>query len=1541
MSHGADVDEHGHHGGILHDKQESLSNNSFPKDDRLENSESGSALASSSGSPGSPTASGYTLKDVFSAKPKTIKDKYYTFLFNKGLAPMPGYMKEIYDKTTRQVYVNWPIPDDLRHEGTNSPLFNYPRNKIRTTKYTPISFLPKNIFFQFENVANCYFLFLIILGAFQVFGVQSPGLAAVPLIVIVILTAIKDAFEDYKRASSDEDLNNSPIHLLEGLLNENVETGEVGGWRKFKKACTRATKKSGKALKKAWIMTFSKKKDKDQFIREERAEEENELRRMSTIVSDYSVGGGRTSAHHARESLQHIRSPAEGRSIRRSLNSTKSAPPTKFIPGTLLNPEKIKERKEDGLTCNFKNRHWKDIKVGDLVRVRANEEVPADIVIISTFDPEGNCYIETKNLDGETNLKNKTALHCGGSGNLKHANDLGATKFWVECDPPNGSLYTFKGTLHYEDYDESGELINPDEKEAINADNILLRGSTLRNTKWVIGLVVYTGEETKIMINSGITPTKKSRISKELNLSVIINFGFLFVLCFISGLINGLFYTKKNTSRLYFDLKPYGSTDAGRGVLAFFVSLIIYQALVPISLYISVEIIKTAQAFFIFSDIKMYYEKLDFPCVPKSWNISDDLGQIEYVFSDKTGTLTQNVMEFKKCSINGVSYGLAYTEAKQGLDKRDGKDPLKEGEKWKLKMDEDKDNMLANLTKYLDNDQLRPDLVTFCSNQFVEDTIIPEASKNAEQKSANESFMLALALCHTVVTEENPDDPSLRDFKAESPDEAALVAVARDIGIVFKERLRNSLVLEVYGKRREYKLLETIAFTSTRKRMSQIIETPEGKIFLLTKGADNVIFERLSQSENDPDVVSKTALHLENYANEGLRTLCITRRELDRESTFGWLKKVKAASESLDDDREDHINALYEELEVDLHLLGGTAIEDRLQDGVPDSISILSEAGIKLWVLTGDRIETAINIGFSCNLLENHMKLLVVRPDENDPDNGQYVEDLITKHLKENFDFGGDVEDEGVLDKLIDEARLDHSTPSTKFALIIDGAALQHVFSDEKSKLKDTKLNISTTLQKKFLLMGKKCKSVICCRVSPAQKASVVKIVRDSLNVMTLAIGDGANDVAMIQAANVGVGIAGEEGRQAVMSSDYAIGQFRFLTRLLLVHGRWSYKRLAEMIPCFFYKNVAFTLTCFWYGIYNDFDGSYLYEYTYLMFYNLAFTSLPVIFLAVLDQDVSDTVSLLVPQLYRSGILGLEWSQYKFIYYMIDGIFQSAVAFFFPYLLYYKGFQNAQGLPVDHRFWIGVVCACLSVTAVDLYILLRQYRWDWLTLLINAISILLVYMWTGAWSSRVYAEEFYKAGAQVLGTLSCWCSIFIGVLICLLPRFVFDFLMINFKPKDIDIIREQVRRGAFDSYPKSYDPTNKEDLELHRLGLDVPGSPDALEKNSNPNLVDGEKDEKTATPLEEDHLNPIQRTFKSIKRRATLSRKPAAPSNELKKPTDLETLRRQMHANGDFGDSRLSLERINTSHALPGLTQADTLLSYHTRNSTHIDNRAI
>lgn len=1040
-----------------------------------------------------------------------------------------------------------------------------------------------------------------------------------PLICIVAITAIKDAIEDYRRTVLDNELNNAPVHRLQGWNNPNVLEDNVSTWRKIKKATT-------KFFGSIWHMIEGIWKKQDEAARQRRSGIYEDDPRMSV---ETRVSTRPESFVSAAEDIQMtpVTSPLPNQQSHTQPDAPRPDTSHSFQEGAEARFETIKgdlinHHLDAPGRARFHKDAWKSLRVGDFVRIYGDDEFPADIVILSTSDPDGACYVETKNLDGETNLKVRQALRCGRS--MRHARDCERAQFTIDSEPPQANLYKYNGAISWEqDVNGSPRQMS----EPISIDNMLLRGCNLRNTEWVLGVVLFTGHDTKIMMNAGITPSKRARIARGLNFNVLCNFVILFLMCLVAAIANGVAWAQPDASLSFFDFGSIGSTASMTGFITFWASLIVFQNLIPISLYISLEIVRTLQAIFIYSDVEMYDDKIDQPCVPKSWNISDDLGQVEYIFSDKTGTLTQNVMEFKKATINGQPYGEAYTEAQMGMQKRAGIDVDKEALRIRAEIEQAKIQALKGLREIHDNPFLHDQDVTFIAPDFVNDL----AGENGdEQKRANEEFMLALALCHTVIAEKQPGDPPKMLFKAQSPDEAALVATARDMGFTVLGHTGDGINVNVMGEDRHYPILNTIEFNSSRKRMSAILRLPDGRIVLYCKGADSVIYARLKRGEQQ-ELRRETAEHLELFAREGLRTLCIAKRYLTEQEYITWNKEHQLASTALEE-REEKMEAVADVIEQDLTLLGGTAIEDRLQDGVPDTIALLADGGIKLWVLTGDKIETAINIGFSCNLLNNDMELIRLQAVEDEsgatsPEQYlQQIEASLDQHLS-YFGITGSDED-------LKLAQHEHKAPPPTHALVVDGFTLRWVLDD--------------TLKQKFLLLCKNCKSVLCCRVSPAQKAAVVSLVKHGLDVMTLSIGDGANDVAMIQEADVGVGIAGVEGRQAVMSSDYAIGQFRFLQRLVLVHGRWSYRRLAETISNFFYKNMIWTFSIFWYQVFCNFDITYIFDYSYIIMFNLFFTSIPVILMGVLDQDVSDSVSLAVPQLYRRGIERLEWTQRKF-----------------------------------------------------------------------------------------------------------------------------------------------------------------------------------------------------------------------------------------------------------------------------------------------------
>lgn len=989
------------------------------------------------------------------------------------------------------------------------------------------------------------------------------------MIFILFVTAVKDAIEDWRRTVLDNELNNLPVHRLVGWNNVNSSEDDISLWRRIKKSSsrgiisafrlwqrkTRSKAKGGKGYAQRALDEPNPSSDQKRgsiatrsSFQSVRSPMDGDAIQMTPVPSPQPSQGAGLDQGMLNPAVGQRASSAfsydDGNLLFETTDSKPSMPDgtpqpnghTAKFYGSLVNPFKQVSGK-----ATFKKDYWKSVQVGDFVRIYNEDQIPADIVILSSSDPDGACYVETKNLDGETNLKVRQALHSGHK--VRHAHDCERTEFSIESEPQHANLYQYSAIAKWTQRDpRRPEAPGTAMAEPISINNLLLRGCSLRNTEWILGVVVFTGQETKIMLNAGITPSKRSRITRELNWNVISNFAILFLMCLVSGIIQGVTWSEGQNSLDYFEFGSYGGKPPLDGFITFWAAVILLQNLVPISLYISLEIIKTAQAFFIYSDTSMYYDKIDYPCTPKSWNISDDLGQIEYVFSDKTGTLTQNVMEFKKCTINGIPYGEAYTEAQAGMQKRQGIDTENEGAVARKQIAEDRVRMLQSLRQLHPNPYLHDDELTFVAPDFVNDL---DGLSGAEQQRANEDFMLTLALCHTVITERTPGDPPKIEFKAQSPDEAALVATARDCGFTVIGRTNEGIIVNVLGVDKEYIVLNTLEFNSSRKRMSAIIRMPDGKIVLYCKGADSVIYSRLKRGEQ-AQLRKSTAEHLEMFAREGLRTLCVARKEISEADYQAWNKEHDIAAGAIVD-RDEKLEIVSDAIERDLTLLGGTAIEDRLQDGVPDTIALLGDAGIKLWVLTGDKVETAINIGFSCNLLSNDMDLIVFNVDDENP---ATAEAELNKHLKSFGITGSDEE--------LRAARKNHEPPGPTHAIVIDGDSLKLVLQDE--------------FRTKFLLLCKKCKAVLCCRVSPSQKAAVVSMVKNGLDVMTLSVGDGANDVAMIQEADVGVGIAGEEGRQAVMSSDYAIGQFRFLQRLILVHGRWSYRRLAETIANFFYK---------------------------------------------------------------------------------------------------------------------------------------------------------------------------------------------------------------------------------------------------------------------------------------------------------------------------------------------------------------------------------
>eukprot|EP01132_Coremiostelium_polycephalum_P003757 gene3757-4677_t len=1091
----------------------------------------------------------------------------------KKAKPLKKVSKKKYIGTNRTIYINNPernIP--FKHSG----------NKISTTKYNVLTFLPKNLYEQFRRAANFYFLVIAIIQLIPGISPVNAYTTWIPLIFVLLVTAVKEAIEDFKRYQSDNTVNNLPARVIRG--NEFVE-----------------------------------------------------------------------------------------------------------IP-------------------------WKQVKVGDIVKVMKGERFPADLIILNSSEQHGVCYIETSNLDGETNLKQRQALPQTFE-NIRTTEDCARFRGLMECEHPNNVIYVFHGSI---------QMTETGVKYPLNNNQTLLRGCVLRNTEWIYGAVVYSGEDTKLMQNSTDAPSKRSTLEKLVNRALVNLFIIMFVVCAI-GTVVSIIYTNSNKTDAWY--LGFQSDSVRKAALNFFSFMITYAVMIPISLYVSLELVKVAQAVYIYWDIGMYHEESNTPAKTRTSNLSEELGQIEYIFSDKTGTLTRNQMDFLKCSVGKMVYG--------DIEK------------------EDQPHGSNGQGKYGIN--LEPIPGADPNFAFKDRRIIDHIDEdpNSEQSFLITEFLTLLSVCHSVVADRPNRDDSKIVYEASSPDEAALVTAAKNLGFAFYAREPTAVLVNVRGKIQRYELLNVLEFNSDRKRMSVIVRSPQGRIILYCKGADTTVLPLLRKDQDD--LYSVTLEFLQDFAADGLRTLCLAFTYLEEDEYNEWNELYKEAAVALQD-RDAKVDKVAELIEKNLILLGTTAIEDKLQVGVPQAIANLSKANIKIWVLTGDKQETAINIGFSCHLLTSEMKIIIL--------NGKTADDVQNQIMgARQAYFTDDIEEH----------------PHQGFALVVEGVCLNFAL---EGPLKDS-----------FLQLASNCRSVICCRTTPLQKAQVVRMVRDTLRAVTLAIGDGANDVSMIQAAHVGVGISGNEGMQAVMASDYAIAQFRFLYRLLIVHGRWDYKRNSRLMLYCFYKNMVFAMTQFWFGIFNAYSAQTIFDSWSISIFNVVFTGLPIIVYAIMDQDVSAESSMKYPQLYASGQKDSEFNLRILWIWVVEAWTHSVVIFFFVYGVYQYG-QNLLEMGQTLDMWcMGQNIFILVVATVNLKLALETRYWTWLTHFSIWGSILIWFLWVtvlalinGIGSSS--SGDVYKVAFYLFRSPLFWFGLIITPVICLLPDSLYKIIQRDVKPYPFQIVQE-------------------------------------------------------------------------------------------------------------------------------------------------------
>eukprot|EP00455_Lapot_gusevi_P036920 TRINITY_DN4116_c0_g3_i2.p1 TRINITY_DN4116_c0_g3~~TRINITY_DN4116_c0_g3_i2.p1 ORF type:complete len:1260 (-),score=363.04 TRINITY_DN4116_c0_g3_i2:462-4241(-) len=1119
-------------------------------------------------------------------------------------------------------------------------------NYISTTKYTFITFLPINLWLQFNKKANVYFLIVAILSFFPLSPKQW-WVSVVPLVFVLAVSAIKEAFEDLQRYKMDQEINND-------------------------------------------------------------------------LVQTFRNGA--------------------------------------FTPVA-----------------------WKDVKVGDMIKVEQDKAFPADLLLLQSSANNGICNIETANLDGETNLKIKKArpqtyqIACSPSGD-DYPRLISAI---LESDAPNENMESsgWKGNLH--------QLNGHPEPVPLVMEQMLLRGCTLRNTKWIIGLVAFTGRDTKLMLNNKATVYKRSMVEKTVDTALYVIFSIQALLCVFGSVANYIWMQNNATDQWYLPFRLGNINISQEAGLSFFTYLVLLDLLVPISLYVSMELVKVTQVVLIDNDLDMYHDETDTPAKARTSNLNEELGQVDYIFSDKTGTLTRNMMEFLRCTVDGISYGPdKMREANVDLPRRKaapGIPPLTD----KFRFEDNR--LLENL---ITGHKSAPMINEFLTLLAACHTVIPEYPGCAHEKKGADPQVQAPGPKHVHGLDQCTVGVQ---YQAASPDEKALVEAAKSFQYYFKYRAVANLTVRgvpiddsqiiqcnFMGQVLEFEILAILEFTSHRKRMSVVLRDPRDNLIkLYCKGADTIVYDRLSEQSKARDW-EFTFRELEEFAKIGLRTLVCAYKVLSEEEFLEWYRELKTARSDMQN-RAGKVANAEDMIERNLTLVGSTAIEDRLQDGVPDCIANLARAGIKIWILTGDKVETAINIGRSCRLLTNEMRgrgLLIIDIDEKLP------EAEARRRTEEALaDAWNHVEN--------------HQLGQENQGLVISGRALGFVFPIRKLDNRgreiipgEDELKREAELQTKLFEIAIRCKAVVCCRVSPKQKSQVVLLVKERVDTVTLAIGDGANDVPMIKAAHVGIGISGQEGLQAVMASDYAIAQFRFLETLLLVHGARSYRRIAILILYSFYKNITISFTNMLFAFYSGFSGQMFYDSLCGSLYNMVFTAFPVMSAAVFNNVVNKENCKRYPQLYKSGQRSEHFNLKLLFMFLGEGVLHGIILFFWSAYLFGDTVTDPNGQDNDH--WLASTAMfSYMVFVVNLKIALETTTWVWWSHFFFWGSLLVYFFWLLVYCSGIYVPDMYYVSFRMFRMGVFWWGLILVCVICMLPDFTWKYVQRTYFPSTVDIILEQ------------------------------------------------------------------------------------------------------------------------------------------------------
>ncbi|KAI1847269.1 hypothetical protein JX266_006809 [Neoarthrinium moseri] len=1013
----------------------------------------------------------------------------------------------------------------------------FPPNIVSNAKYTAFTFLPVTLYNEFSFFFNMYFLLVALSQAIPQLRIGYLSTYVAPLAFVLMITMGKEAYDDIERRRRDNEANSEEYTVLRFDEPGPQDYPASRSPRKLKSSSMRKGQKR------------PLNRDRLSDIREEEEQAESQgLGQPSSYVEEISKKSRDLRVGDVLKLGKGQRVPADVVILKCLTEGAGGAPAQTSEP--VEEESLLVDTEQNGSTSR---------------KGKATEHsTPTD-----EGNPSGETFIRTDQLDGETDWKLRLA-----SALTQKLPVEELVRLRVNGGKPDKKVNEFIGTVEL--LPTRQQALNPYPDEENESDRSNSAPLSIDNTAWAntviasqattLALILYTGPQTRSALSTSPSRSKTGLLEFEIN-------SLTKILC---ALTLGL-------SIVLVALEGFGNTEGNVWYVKIMRFLVLFSTIVPISLRVNLDLGKSVYSWFIQRD----------PGIPgavvRTSTIPEDLGRIEYLLSDKTGTLTQNEMEMKKIHVGTVSY------ANDAMDE-----------------------VLAYVKHGFAGAATEKTLVT-PSSAYSTTAGVTATRTRREIGSRVRDVVLALALCHNVTpTTEEEDGQTVTSYQASSPDEIAIVRWTESVGLRLAHRDRKGMILESTETGKavvQVKILDVFPFTSEGKRMGIIVQFYEraqtspdpnhGETWFYQKGADTVMSSIVAANDW---LDEETA----NMAREGLRTLVVGRKKLSPAQYREFAFSYQEASLAINGRDAGMQRVVSEHLERDLELLGVTGVEDKLQRDVKPSLELLRNAGIKIWMLTGDKVETARCVAVSSKLVAR----------------GQYIYTIAKLKRKDNA-----------------QDHLDFLRSKTDSCLLIDGESLALFL---------------THFRTEFISVAVLLPTVVACRCSPTQKAEVAKLIREYTKKRVCCIGDGGNDVSMIQAADVGVGIVGKEGRQASLAADFSIEQFCHLTKLLVWHGRNSYKRSAKLAQFVIHRGLIVAVCQTMYSIAIKFEPEGLYKDWLLVGYATVYTAAPVLSL-VLDKDVDENLANLYPELYKELTSGRSLSYRTFFVWVLVSIYQGGM----------------------------------------------------------------------------------------------------------------------------------------------------------------------------------------------------------------------------------------------------------------------------------------